>query len=102
MEEYGENRLYSHLNDQYALLFVLDEANYAAFRALGYFEDAVAMADMPGLYCATNDAPVARLYSTDEQYADYSQEFLDDVYLEYVAEHEELLSQAREVLGKVG
>lgn len=101
MESYGENRLYSHLNDQNTMIFIMDAANYDTFSALGYFEDAAAISAMPGLYCATNDAPVQPLDASDEQYADYSQEFLDDVYLEYVAEHESLLAAAREALGKI-
>ena len=101
MESYGENRLYSHLADQNVMIFVLDEDNLDAFKKLGYFDDAVAMSSMAGLYCATNDSPVDRLSCEDPQYADYSQEFLDEVYLEYVEEHEEFMAAAREVLAKV-
>ncbi len=102
MEEYGEHRMYSHLDDSNTLLYVLDEENYQRFATLGYFEASVSMSAMDGLYCAVNDAPVQKLDPTDPQYADFSQEFLDDVYLEYVEEHEGFLASAREVLAKVG
>lgn len=101
MEGYGENRLYNYLNDQNTMIYFLDEENYHLFSELGYFEDAVAVSAMPGLYCTTNDSPVKPLDANSSEYADYSQEFLDDVYLEYVAEHEELLSKAREALSKI-
>ena len=101
MENYGENLLYSHLNDQNTMIYILDEKNYHIFSELGYFADAVAISAMPGLYCTTNDSPVKPLDAESPEYADYSQEFLDDVYLEYVAEHEELLAKAREALSHI-
>ncbi|MDD6188276.1 MAG: hypothetical protein PUB32_01700 [Clostridiales bacterium] len=101
MESYGENLLYSHLNDQNTMIYILDEENYHIFSELGYFADAVAVSAMPGLYCTTNDSPVKPLDAESPEYADYSQEFLDDVYLEYVAEHEELLAKAREALSHI-
>lgn len=101
MADYGEQRLYSHLNDQDIMLFVLDEENYRGFEKLGFFDEAAAMVDMPGLFCAVHDSPVDKLSSEDPRYSDYSQEFLDEVYLEYVAEHEGYLEAVREVLRKV-
>ena len=102
METYGEQRLYSHLNDQNVMIFVMDKENLDTFAALGYFEDAVAMKELPGLYCATNDAPVERLSCEDPRYSDYSQEFLDEVYLEYVDEHNQFMASAKDVINKVG
>lgn len=101
MASYGENRLYSHINDSDIMLLVLDEENYTDFAKLGFFDEAAAMKDMPGLYCVVNDSPVERLSCEDPQYADYSQEFLDEVYLEMVAEHEGYMAAVRDVLAKV-
>lgn len=99
--KYGERRIYGLLNDQDRIIFVLDEAHYQQYSALGYFEEAAPITSMPGLYYAINDAPVKTLSAKDEKYAEYSQEFLDEVYLEFVAEHERFLSQAREALAAI-
>jgi len=99
--KYGALHLYGALNDQDKIIFVLDEAHYQQYTSLGYFEDGAPIASMPGLYCATNDAPVKTLSALDEKYAEYSQEFLDEVYLEFVAEHERFLSQAKEALAVI-
>lgn len=101
LEHYGEERMYGHLNNQDIMLFVLDFSVYSAFAKLGYFEDAVLSPSLGGLYCASNDAPVAHLSSEDEQYEDYSQEFLDEVYLEYVEEHEAYLTAVRQVIAQL-
>ena len=102
MAAYGEQRLYSHLNDQNVMLFVMDKVHYDTFAALGYFEDAVEMKELPGLYCATNDSPVERLSCEDPRYCDYPQDFLDEVYLEYVEEHEGFMAAAKAVIAAVG
>ena len=102
MEAYGEQRLYSHLNDQDIMLFIMDKGQLDTFAPLGYFEDAVAMKDMPGLYCATNDSPVERLSCEDPRYCDFPQDFLDEVYMEYVVEHEEFMAAAKAALTQLG
>ena len=102
MAAYGEQRLYSHLNDQNIMLFILDKGQLDTFTTLGYFEDAVEMKAMPGLYCATNDSPVEYLSCEDPRYCDFPQDFLDEVYLEYVAEHEEFMAAAKAALTQLG
>lgn len=102
MTAYGEQRLYSHLNDQNIMLFVMDKGQLDTFSALGYFEDAVEMKALPGLYCATNDSPVERLSCEDPRYCDFPQDFLDEIYMEYVVEHEEFMAAAKEALAQLG
>ena len=98
MSAYGERLLYSYLHDQNSMVFILDDGFRKCFSSLGYFPDAAELSAMPGFYSATNDSPVLPLSAEDEQYSDYSQDFLDDVYDEYVAEHAGLLAKARSVL----
>lgn len=98
LSEYGEKRIYSYLNDPNCVLYILDGETLSEFNALGYFENATPLFAMPGLYGATNDSPVQPLSTADERYADYSQSFLDEVYLELVEEHEGFIAAAKEAI----
>ena len=98
----GEYRLFGYLQDQDCQFFVMDEGFYKAFSALGYFEDGKALAALPGLYAATHDAPVKVLRADDPNYSDYSQEFLDEVNVEFAQEHEELMAAARAAIDALG
>ncbi len=100
--EDGEYRLFGYMRDQDCQIFLMDEAFYTAFSALGYFKDGRVLAAYPGLYAATNDAPVKVLRADDPNYSDYSQEFLDEVNVEFAQEHEELMAAARSALDKLG
>jgi hypothetical protein len=102
MAQNGEYRLYGYLRDQDCILFILDGDFYELFSALGYFEDGKPLAALPSIYAATNDAPVKVLRADDPNYSDYSQEFLDEVNVEFAQEHEELLTAARAAMDRLG
>ncbi len=95
----GRKDLLGLVRESENILFVLDGETLALYQALGYFGDAVPLAD--GLWAATHDAPVKPFTLAEYAEYGYTQEQIDEANEYMAGEHVRLLEAAEGILQKL-